>query len=171
LEASFFQTDAVGWPFAPVLFEQSYQTKPVIISSVASFNENDTVVGRIRNIDLEGFEYCMDEQEANSRYHAEEMIAYIAWQPSSGSLNGFLFEVGRTANQVDENFSTIDFQQRYTIAPVFLADMQTCNGGDTASLRWRNKDAYSVQVQVDEEASANSEVSHANETVGYIVLE
>ncbi len=170
LEANYFQTDGTGI-FQPVLFEHSFQEAPVVIASVSSFNENDAVTGRLRTIDTEGFEYRLHEQEAGDGSHAEEMIAYIAWQPSSGNLNGFSYEVNRTNNVINNEFFTIDFQTVFTSAPVFLCDMQTSNDEETANLRWRNKSSASLEVRVDEEISLDSEVDHANETVGYIVIE
>lgn len=54
--------------------------------------------------------------------------------------------------------------------PVFLADMQTTDGGNTANLRWTNRDFSGVDVQVDEEQSRDNEVWHTTEVVGYLAL-
>jgi hypothetical protein len=53
---------------------------------------------------------------------------------------------------------------------MFIADMQTGNGMDTANVRWQNKDAYAVEVQIDEEQSKNKEINHKTEVVGYMVF-
>jgi hypothetical protein len=55
-------------------------------------------------------------------------------------------------------------------APIFLAGMQTTYGGDTANVRWQNKDFFGVDVYVAEEQSKNSEVRHTTEEVGYMVF-
>ncbi len=57
-----------------------------------------------------------------------------------------------------------------TRSATFLAAMQTNNGGDTCTLRYRNLTASDVEVQVHEEQSANSEVGHVNEVVGWILI-
>lgn len=49
--------------------------------------------------------------------------------------------------------------------------MQTVSGGDPANLRYRNLTAADVQVQVDEEQSADSEIQHNGETVGYLAFD
>ena len=56
------------------------------------------------------------------------------------------------------------------MAPVFLADMQSTDGGDTATLRYDNKDPYSVDLMVEEEASNGDEIAHTTETIGYMLL-
>ncbi|MEO1084603.1 MAG: hypothetical protein AAFY88_10190, partial [Acidobacteriota bacterium] len=64
----------------------------------------------------------------------------------------------------------VTLRMRVVTGPPFVAAMQTPNGGDTATLRHRNLGATSVQVQVQEEQSANAEVGHVNEVVGYLVV-
>ena len=44
--------------------------------------------------------------------------------------------------------------------PVFLADMQTTNGRDTANLRWQDKDYYAIDIKIAEEQSLDSETYH-----------
>lgn len=99
-----------------------------------------------------------------------ETIAYIAWQPSSGTVEGLDFQVGRTANMVTDKFYPLAYPKATVELPVFLADMQTTNGNDTANLRWRNKTQSSVEVKVAEEQSKDSEITHIQEVVGYILL-
>jgi hypothetical protein len=48
--------------------------------------------------------------------------------------------------------------------------MQTTDGKDTANVRWQNKNNSSVEVQIDEEQSKNSETRHTTEVVGYMVF-
>ena len=55
--------------------------------------------------------------------------------------------------------------------PVFLADMQTTDGWDTANLRWQNKDFYAIDVKIAEERSRDSETYHTTEVVGYMVFD
>lgn len=48
--------------------------------------------------------------------------------------------------------------------------MQTYNGPDTATLRYRNMSPQQVRVHVEEERSTDGEMTHANENVGFIAL-
>jgi hypothetical protein len=142
----------------------------VVFAGISTVNEIDAVIGRLRNITAQGFEFCMQEQELNPEQHQTETIDYIAWEPSKGKLNGLSFEVGKTADKVKHTFYTIEFEQSFGNAPQFLADMQTADGNDTANIRWRNKNKQSIEVQVDEEQSEDKETKHGTEIVGYLVF-
>jgi hypothetical protein len=52
-----------------------------------------------------------------------------------------------------------------------VADMNTMTGGDPASLRWRSLSPATIELQVDEEQSADTEVWHRSETVAVMVIE
>jgi hypothetical protein len=170
LEAGSFETDQVD-SFVSLNFGNPFQTAPVVITTISSFNESDTVTGRIRGISSDGFKYCMQEQEANSPSHAREIINYVAWEPSCGVLDNVDFEVGKTADNITNQFRMIQFCQSYTDYPVFIADMQTSDGMDTANVRWRNLQTDSVEIQIEEEQSANKETGHTSEVVGYMIFE
>ena len=64
----------------------------------------------------------------------------------------------------------ISFDNSFVDSPVFLADMQTTDGFDAATLRWQDKDSRGVKVKVEEEQSLDSETSHTTEMVGYMVF-
>ena len=170
IEAGRFETNITG-SFDTFNFSQIFPNKPVLLAGISSLHETDAVTARLRNISNHGFEFCMQEQELNSKEHAEETVDYIAWQSSKGIVNGYTFEVSNTANKVKDGFYNIDFQQSFVSPPHFLADMQTSDGKDTANIRWRNKTKYSIEVQIDEEQSKNTETGHTTEVVGYMVFE
>jgi hypothetical protein len=170
VEAGWFETNQVN-SFGSVSFENTFQTTPIVVTTISSFNESDVVAGRIRDINSNGFKYCMQEQEANSQSHAKEIINFVAWEPSCGVLHNVAFEVGKTTNSITDQFKMIRFCQSYTDFPVFIADMQTSNGMDTADVRWRNLQTNSVEIRIDEEKSADAETRHTSEVVGYIIFD
>ena len=161
--------------FVANAFEAPFANKPVVLATVSTNNETDAVTTRLRNIDEYGFELGLQEQEANKPRrarapHAPETIAYVAWEPSSGEIEGMRYTVGLTADQVNHNPHTIAYPTIFNLPPVFLADMQTTDGADTSNLRWREKSDASIDVWVDEEQSENTETKHTKEIVGYIAL-
>jgi hypothetical protein len=134
-------------------------------------NDGDAVTGRLSNISKSGFKCTLQEQETRKNGHkSPETIAYIAWEPSAGTINGRNYVVDSTFNEVKDEFYKVPFYPEFQAAPVFVADMQTLDGGDTANLRWRNKTSTSIEVQVDEEQSKDSEVNHTTEVVGYMAF-
>lgn len=169
IEASTFDSGITN-DFEAVLFEKSFNITPVVITAVASENEFDAVTGRLHSVNTQGFQFGLREQEANSQNHAIESIAYIAWEPSLGEIDGLKFQVNHTGNVVTHDLHTIGFYAEFPKAPVFLADIQTVDGGDCANIRWQDKIPASVAVQVDEEQSGDQEVDHTSEIVGFIAL-
>jgi PKD repeat protein len=170
LEAGLLDTDATA-SFIDIGFAAPFTQTPVVLAAVTTYNGSDTVTTRLRNIDATGFQIKMQEQEKKKQQHIVETLAFLAWEPSSGAIDGWRFEVDRTSDAVTHASHTIGFTTAFEQAPVFLADMQSTDGNDTANLRWLNKDALAVDVWVDEEQSRNSETSHTTETVGYLAIE
>ena len=156
--------------FGKVTFAKSFSTAPVVVTGVASTNDASAVVTRVRNVAGASFEVRMQKEEAKPQAHATETIAYIAWQPSAGTVEGLDFQVGRTSSIVTHNFYALAYPKATATLPVLLADMQTTSNSDTANLRWRNKTLSSVEVKVAEEQSKDLETTHGREVVGYILL-
>jgi hypothetical protein len=170
VEAGRFTANAVS-SFAAVPFKQSFGTAPVVMTTITTANEGDTVTMRLRNIDTTKFDYLLQEQELNSEQHLSEEAGYIAWEPSAGSLDGLVFEIGRTSDTIMHAFQPLTFYESFMQPPVFLAGMQTTDGGDTAAVRWQNKQASKIEVKVEEEQSRDFETYHTTEVVGYMVFE
>ena len=169
VEAGRFDTGAVS-SFAKVNFAQPFNVTPVVFASTNTFNESDAVTVRMRKISASNFQIMLQEQEKNAKSHAVETISYIAWEPSSGEIDGMRFEVAGTGNSVTHKEYHIGFGPDYDAEPVFLSDMQTTDGGDTANVRCKNKTASGVDIWVDEEGSKDSETSHTTEEVGYMTF-
>ena len=169
VEAASFDTDRVG-SFEGVTFSQAFQTAPVVVATISSVNEPDAVTARLRNISNQGFQFCMQEQELNPKEHAKESVHYIAWEPSVGTIEGLPFEVGKTGDILTHTFQSLSFSQAYTYAPVFLANIQTGDGMDTANVRSQNKNAGTVEVRIDEEQSRDDETLHTTEVLGYMAF-
>ena len=144
VEAGRLETDATN-AFVPVAFGQPFAATPVVLASVTTVNDDVAVATRLREIDVNGFQVGLREQESNPQSHAAEAIDYIAWQPSSGVLDGLRFEVGRTGDEVTDDVHTISYQGAFDQPPVVLVDMQSTDGGDTANLRWQNKSSREVE--------------------------
>ncbi|MBW2645062.1 MAG: cadherin-like domain-containing protein [Deltaproteobacteria bacterium] len=169
IEAGRFNTDKTG-SFKMVAFGQSFRVAPVVIASVSSFNGRDAVTGRLQNIGPKDFEFMMQEQESNAQKHKIETISYIAWEPSSGTLGDLTFEVHRVDDVVDSRWKPVVFQRTFTKPPLFLADIQTTEGIETATLRYQKKDAGKVEVKIEEEQSKDKEMDHTIEVLGYVVF-
>ena len=167
IEAGIFEGTA---DYQTIALQQSYELTPVILSQVMTESEADAVTGRIRNVSQGSYEYKLQEQESTSKSHQAEMVGYIAWEPGIGDLGNFQYEVGLTGKKVTHKGYTFTFQTNLSDVPLFLADMQTQTGGDTAVLRELDISKRSARLKVEEEKSKDKEVRHSKENVGFLAI-
>ena len=141
----------------------------VVFAQIATDNDKQAAHTRIQ-VGIGTFDIRIDEEEANDRIHADEQVHIIVIESGHGTINDQSFWVGNSGNTVDENWEVLPFPE--TVAdPLFISGMQTTNGRDPATVRYRNLSGDQAEVHIDEETSANSEVGHVNEVVGYMVVE
>jgi len=156
--------------FATIPFNQAFSKKPVMMTTIASNNETDTISGRIKDVTTSGFAYYFREQEKNTNKHINETINYLAWEPGEGSLGSLQYRVAATANVVTQAWYAVASPSPYSAAPLLLADMQTTVNTDTSALRMQKLSATGFEVKVEEEQSKDTEVAHPAEAIGYIAL-
>jgi PKD repeat protein len=156
--------------FQEITLQQAYTSVPIILTQVVSDNELDAVTGRVANITSAKFEYKMQEQQTNKKSHVGETISYLAWEPGTGELSTLMFEAGTTGQNVSNNWHDLSFQSQFPELPLFLGGMQTNVDADPASPRINGLTETSVQVQVAEEQSKDTEVTHAAEVIGYLAI-
>ena len=156
---------SVGTSFEALAFGDTL-TDAVVFAEVTSVNETDAVTTRIRNVSNQGFEVQIEEQESGGDHNAET-VSWIAVEASTARG----FDAMRLETGVNQNGDSFEFNLGFAESPVLIADMQSTNGGDTATLRLGGLEPGGATVFVQEEQSANAEVSHANEAVGYLALE
>lgn len=164
-EAGRVQTDE-NW--TSVSFSQTFGTKPLVFTSAQTYNGGQAVVTRNRNVSTGGFEVrCQEGEQYESGGHATEAVGYLAVVFDAGIADGGrVFEVG-AIQDVTDSWTTHEFEYGYE-NPIFVADMLQTDGGNTATVRYRNLTPTSVEVQIDEERSADDETGHTTEHVGYL---
>jgi len=168
VEAGTVQSDE---EFANVGFAQSFSTKPVVLSQSQTTNGPQPIVTRQQGISSDGFNVRVQEEEALGT-HNTERVGYIAIEPGTGTNNGAGFDVGRTGDTVTDDPHTIGFSRDVGSTSVFLAGMQTFDGGDPSGLRYQNLGGTSADVFVEEEQSATDETRHVNaENAGYVAFD
>jgi len=169
VEAACFPASGAS-SFSSVTFQQTMHTPPVVLAAIGSVNEPDAAVVRLKNISASGFEFKIQEQEANSASHAEETVCYVAWEQSMGSMGAMQFEVAATDNSITSSDAEISYLSRFTEIPFVLAGQQTTEGGNTAVLSVKSSTMETLTVSVSEEQSRDSEINHIGESAGYIAL-
>ncbi|MEM9045369.1 MAG: SdrD B-like domain-containing protein [Pseudomonadota bacterium] len=143
-----------------VAFDAPFEEAPIVFTQVASDNGLDPVTTRNQDVTEGGFSVRMQEEEAKANQHLPEQVDWIAVEKSDGIL-----DVGTEI--VDHNFKSLDLQGE----EVFLADMQTMYGGNTATLRYEEAQDGSLRIKVDEELSLDQEEWHREEEVGFLATQ
>jgi hypothetical protein len=147
---------------------ESFNSFPVVLSTSQTVNGSDAIVTRHRNVDFDGFEVKVQEEEAE-KYHPTEQVGYFAIEASQGELEGVPYEADVIISEVDNNWYTLSFNQSYT-DPTFMADIRSYNRNDTCNLRYRNLSSDSVEIRVQEEQSTDNETYHVEDSISYLVF-
>ncbi|WP_028585634.1 Ig-like domain-containing protein [Desulfogranum mediterraneum] len=156
--------------YQTISFDSPFGSQPVVMSSVVSDQGSDAVTLRTRELTPSGFELSLQEQELDGTSHVEEAICYIALQQWQGLLGNLMVEVKATDPVITDQVSVLTFSQQFTEVPLVLAAQQTANGPDTAVLGLDKLDLSGGELRVVEEASMDSETSHAAEIGGYFAV-
>lgn len=158
--------------FARVGFEQTFETAPVVFAQTQTYNGPHPVVTRQRDVTADGTSVRVQEEEgaANGGFHTTETVGYVAVEPGIDTFDGRPYEVRRAGDAIPGSWHRIDFERSYS-APRLVADLQTYAGPNTAGIRYRNLTGTGVEVRIEEEQSADREVNHRPERVGYLVVD
>ena len=148
-------------------FDHQFKATPVVFSQALTDSESDAVVTRQRDVSTHGFSLRLQEEEKRG-LHGEERVGWIAVS-TGNNANDPRLQTLVTGDTVTHRRTQLQFANE-TENPVFVAAMQTADGGDTANLRVTNLNAQTAHVWVDEERSKDRETRHTEEVVGAIVL-
>ncbi|SEO19154.1 Succinylglutamate desuccinylase / Aspartoacylase family protein [Halogranum amylolyticum] len=160
----------VNHEWESVSFENSFSTTPVLFAMPQTTAGSDPIVARIQNASPSGFQYRVQEQDAEraTEYHYEEVVSWMAFEPGRGSLGSRDYEANTTI--ADDSWQNIQFSRSYQ-NPTFIADVMSYNGWNSTTIRWRNLTSSGVDLFIEEEQSADKETRHRDETVSYFVTE
>jgi len=137
-----------------------FDTTPIVISQVGSYNDAEhAVVTRTSDVTEDGFSVRMQEMEAADGEHRPETVYWMAVEEGEGALSAMLIGGGVDHQWVDSEIVMPDH---------VLADMQSFNGPNTASLRFDETDDNTLALRVQEERSLDNETWHLTEQVGAV---
>ena len=168
-------------------FSTEFQGTPAVLTQVQTTNSlhtntNNPTAGRVseflktrqRNSTADSFQVSLENQENFNAHPTAETIGYIAIETGGGvwdSSTGFLFEAGRTAQNVAHNYVTRSFSTAFTGAPNLVTSDSTANGGDDGEVRQRNVTSTGFEAKLQEDTAANYEIGHAAEIVDYLAIQ
>ena len=145
-----------------------FSTKPLVFTQVVTTEENTPVTTRIRNVSTSQFELRLQEEEGADNRHIRESVAWFAIEEGN-QTSDYALETQRFS--LTDAWKTANFNGNYAVFPSFFGQMQTTNDSDPAALRFRNPSLNSIQLQIEEESSINSNVTHSNEEIAFLGIE
>ncbi len=142
----------------------------IVLTTVVTDLDSSTVTTRVRNVRAQTFEVRLQEEEAADGVHNHETVSWVQFGVGSGTVSGLQYVANQTSAAVTENNFTIEFGTDFGTPPVFLAGMQTNFGGDPATVRRSTLNGTQATVYIEEEMSADMEIVHFSENVGYLAI-
>ena len=143
---------------------------PLVFANVVTQNDAQAVTTRVRVNSASEFEIILQEEEANDGIHAAETISYFAVEPGAGATGGLHFDAGDFVADQTGQFTAFDTGVSLNAVSSFFAGMQTRNGIDTTALRNTVLSSVGANVFTEEERSSDNEITHADETIGFFVI-
>ncbi|MGV8988297.1 MAG: choice-of-anchor Q domain-containing protein [Cypionkella sp.] len=147
----------------------TFGSNPLVMAQVTSDNQTVAVTDRIGAVGTNGFQVMLDQQDANTGHLKAETVSWIALDAGNGSSGGLL---AGSLDSVDNKGGTLSMPGAFGSDQfAFIADMQTHRGPDAATLALSDLATDGVSIFVQEERSADSEINHVAESVGYVAMD
>ncbi|WP_118136145.1 carbohydrate-binding protein [Oceanicella sp. SM1341] len=153
--------------YQTVTFQADFAGAPVVAGQAASANGSGALVSRVTGVNADRFRFTFQEEEAADGAHVGERFDWIAI--STGDFGDMA--AGRAEGAVTHLGGDIDFPAGFGAEVDTMAWLQTVAGTDTANLRATARGPEGLSLYVAEETSADAEVWHRAEAVGWVVLE
>lgn len=157
-----------------VLLSRSYD-QPVVIAQPPSFNDSDTAVVRITNVQSDRFTFYIDEAPDRDGSHGGETVTYLvmeagSWKLLDGSeLRAGTLTTSKTVGaSIANSWATVSYGGTFTKVPVVLSQVQSNEDASWVKTRHRAVGNSSFQVAMEEEEASTT--AHGTETVGWIAL-
>ncbi|MEM1074698.1 MAG: LamG-like jellyroll fold domain-containing protein [Pseudomonadota bacterium] len=137
---------------------------PAVFAQLSSANESTAATVRLMNLSSDEFQFRLQEEEAApDAQRAAETVDWIAVSDDIASV----LDLNAVEGGLNHKYTSVAFD------PVdgevaLLAQMQTFNGGNTASLRYRDLSEAGVELKVAEEKSLDNERWHVLEDVAVL---
>ncbi len=152
------------------IYFNDFTAAPVVLTQIVTYNGTSAGEVRQRNLTQNSVELMIAEEEGNDGLRADDTVNVIAMSEGKFTFNSRRIFVGTTSTTMDHDFKEVAFGSSVK-SPIMVANMQTTYGTDAASVRLKNLTSNNVQIMVQEEQSKDSEVTHADERVGYVAIE
>lgn len=150
-----------------VAFSSADGTAPRVFGTLAGDSEATALTHRIQSVTSEGFDWRLQVEEGRRAAVSSVEETTFNWVAMDLAPDSFIFDGAEAA----ANHKYRDTELDIATGQALFADMQTFNGWDTASLRYRLSEDNSVSLRVQEEQSGDRETGHVEEIVAVVALD
>ena len=152
-------------------FTQEFRAVPVLLPQLASDLDPAAATARASAVSQSNFEIRIGEEEAADGVHAPEEVHFLAIEPGAGAFSdGTRFAAGPGARRHGGGWRQLEFGGNF-LEPFLFAAAQSDREPDPFHLRLRDLGGFGTRLRLREEASLDSEIAHAGEDLGFLVLQ
>lgn len=129
--------------------QEFIERSPMLFEQNAASDDRDQ---RIVELERMVGRMAMEEEEAATSPHGSEVIGWFAVEAGIGDWGGHAYEVMYTGNVVADSWHQVGFGQQFGQAPRVMGGLVSCDGRDSAHLRYDHQalTASGVAVKVEE---------------------
>ncbi|MCF6283189.1 MAG: choice-of-anchor D domain-containing protein [Candidatus Polarisedimenticolaceae bacterium] len=146
-----------GNPSAETVFGAEFATPPIVLTAITSFVSDDDLVVTIDNVTTAGF----NQQLTGNQPGQIEELSYVAWEPSTGIVDGIHFEVNMAQIMGDGVNKSLAYLNSHLHRPVILGRVQTTGSTTDQAPIWQFETPNDVAVRLR---------TGAQETLGYMIF-
>ena len=164
-----------GAGMTDVTFAAPFDGVPLTLAQVQELPGIDFLDTRQTGASATGFRVTLEAEEArNALPQPPQEVGWMAIDPGTGLWEGqeglITFEAGTTGPVVTDAGADHSFAADFAAAPLLLSQMVSFAGPDPAVTRVEGLDSSGARFTVQEDQSADGELGHIAETVGYVGL-
>jgi hypothetical protein len=153
-----------------IAFGQRFSVRPVVMAGIVSGHDAKMVRGRPTMISNSGFRYRLEPPSHHMPMDTPVSLAYVAWEPSGGTIDGLTFEVKRSSRLPYDSSHTIWFEESFETTPVFLADVQGPADRDVLGVREESKSLEGIVLSIAQNPIPGAVTTQMPQEIGYIAI-
>lgn len=172
-----------NWAFEPRTYSNTYSS-PVVLGQVMTYNDADWSVfwasengNRLNPPSASSLSAGKNVSEDTDNTRSDETVGYIVFESGSGTVGGVTFVAGVGADAIAGPTNTVGYNYSLSgltdasVAVLSTAGMDGGNGGWPVLFGANPVSATQMTLVFDEDQVGDSERSHTNEQVAYLVFE
>ena len=146
-----------GAPFARTLFTGTYSVPPVVMASVTTLTVDGAVSVALDSVAVDGFDVRLAEGVPGQI----ENVAYVAWEPSVGIIDGIHFEVNQRSILGDGSNKPLSYLNSHLHHPILMGGIQSSGRVIDAGVIWQFETTEGAEIRLN---------SGVEDELGYMVF-